>query len=162
MEWLKDEFRISTDRAKLDVPYIHAFLSQRSYWAEGIPRAIVEASLAGSECFGVFHGERQIGFARVVTDKATMGYLADVFIDEQYRGQGLSKWLMGVIMGHPELQGFRNWFLGTRDAQGLYAQFGFRALDQPERVMRKRDDEVYKRAAETPAGVPEGRAKEDG
>lgn len=145
MQWQKGEFTITTDRSKMDIPYIHAFLSERSYWAKDIPRHLVAASIDGSECFGVFQGDRQVGFARVITDKATTGYLADVFIDEDYRGKGLSKWLMETIMGHPELQGFRTWMLGTHDAHGLYAQFGFQALDIPENVMRKRDPDVYQR-----------------
>jgi len=143
MSWQKNEFTISTDPGKLDIPYIHAWLSEQSYWAREIPRSIVEASVKGSMCFGVYLGDRQIGFARVITDKATFGYLADVFIDEEFRGQGLSKWMMETILSHPELQGFRRWMLGTLDAHGLYAQFGFRPLDQPERVMQKNYPEVY-------------------
>lgn len=145
MHWQKDEFTITTDPATLDIPYIHTFLSERSYWAEGIPLDIVKASIKGSVCFGVYHGHRQIGFARVITDKATFGYLADVFIDENYRGRGLSKWMMGSIMAHPELQGFRSWQLATHDAQGLYAQFGFQPLDHPEHIMRKKDPDVYRK-----------------
>lgn len=145
MVWEKDEYIISTDRSRLDIPYIHAFLSERSYWAKGIPPDIVKASIEGSMCFGVFHEGRQIGFARVISDMATFGYLADVFIDEGYRGRGLSKWLMGTILGHPELQGFRIWQLSTQDAHGLYAQFGFTALDNPLRVMRKNDPDVYRK-----------------
>lgn len=93
----------------------------------------------------MYSPERQIGFARVITDKATFGYLADVFIDERLRGRGLSKWMMASLLSHPELQGFRNWMLGTRDAHGLYTQFGFTALDEPDRIMRKNDPEVYKK-----------------
>ncbi|MBC7889377.1 MAG: GNAT family N-acetyltransferase [Ferruginibacter sp.] len=138
-----NSFNISTDKTKLNISYIHQFLSQ-SYWAENIPVEIVQRSIDGSVCFGVYDNGQQVGFARVITDKATFGYLADVFIDESYRGRGLSKWLMETIMGHPDLQGFRNWQLATRDAHGLYAKFGFKPLDNPERIMRKNDPEVYK------------------
>jgi GNAT superfamily N-acetyltransferase len=145
MDWQKNEFTISTDPAMLDIPYIHAFLSTNSYWAEGIPIETVSASVSGSICFGMYSAERQIGFARVITDKATFGYLADVFIDEAYRGQGLSKWMMETILAHPELQGFRIWQLSTRDAHGLYEQFGFEVPADPKRIMRKNDPDVYRR-----------------
>lgn len=105
--------------------------------------ALVEKSINGSCCFGIYHRrhgsndfDEQIGFARVITDHATFGYLADVFILSPFRKQGLSKWLMESIMQHPELQGFRRWMLATKDAHGLYAQFGFKALEKPERFMR--------------------------
>jgi GNAT superfamily N-acetyltransferase len=140
----KDNFYISTDKSKLDINYIHQFLS-RSYWAESIPVETVQRSIDGSLCFGVYDGNQQIGFARVITDNATFGYLADVFVDENYRGKKLGIWLMETIMSRPELQGFRNWMLGTRDAHGLYEKFGFKPLEQPERIMRKNDPEVYKR-----------------
>lgn len=140
----KDNFYISTDKSKLDIKYIHQFLA-RSYWAESIPVETVQKSIEGSLCFGVYDGSKQIGFARVITDNATFGYLADVFVDENYRGKKLGIWLMETIMSRPELQGFRNWILGTRDAHGLYEKFGFKPLEQPERIMRKNDPEVYKR-----------------
>ncbi|CAN5745891.1 GNAT family N-acetyltransferase [soil metagenome] len=143
MNYQKDAFCISTDTAKLNISYIHQFLTY-TYWAEGISIEIVKKSIEGSVCFGLYENHLQIGFARVVTDKATFGYLADVFVDEKYRGRGLSKWLMEVIMAHPELQGFRNWMLGTKDAHGLYAQFGFTPLNQPERIMRKNVPDIYK------------------
>jgi GNAT superfamily N-acetyltransferase len=143
MDFWKDTYHISTEKAKLNVPYIHQFLFH-SYWAENIPVEIVKRSIEGAVCFGVYDGEHQIGFARVITDNATFGYLADVFIDEKYRGRGLSKWLMESIMGHPDLQGFRSWQLGTKDAQGLYAKFGFKTPDNPERIMRKNVPDIYK------------------
>ncbi|MEO6231830.1 MAG: GNAT family N-acetyltransferase [Ferruginibacter sp.] len=143
MDYQKGTFTISTDNTKLNISYIHQFLTH-SYWAEGIPIEIVVRSIEGSICFGLYDNLHQIGFARVVTDKATFGYLADVFVDEEYRGCGLSKWLMEVIMAYPELQGFRNWMLGTKDAHGLYAQFGFTPLNQPERIMRKNVPHIYK------------------
>jgi N-acetylglutamate synthase-like GNAT family acetyltransferase len=148
MIWQKGSFIISTEKEKMDVAYIHHFLSTDSYWAENIPIEIVKKSIEGSVCFGVFEGDKQIGFARVVTDTATFGYLADVFIDEMYRGCGLSKWLMETIMSHPELQGFRTWLLGTKDAHGLYAQFGFKQLDEPDRIMRKSNANVYTKKAD--------------
>jgi N-acetylglutamate synthase-like GNAT family acetyltransferase len=143
MTWQKGSLFITTEKDKMDIEYIHHFLATDSYWAENIPIEIVKKSIDGSLCFGVFEDEKQIGFARVVTDNATFGYLADVFIDEMYRGCGLSKWLMETIMSHPELQGFRTWMLGTKDAQGLYAQFGFKQLDEPDRIMRKSNAHVY-------------------
>ena len=143
MDFYKEQYIISIDKEKLDIPFIQRFLAH-SYWAENIPVAIVEKSIEGSFCFGVYEGSRQIGFARVITDYATFGYLADVFIDEQFRGRGLSKWLMEIITAHPQLQDFRVWLLGTKDAHGLYAQFGFTALDNPERFMRKAVPDIYK------------------
>ena len=140
----KDNFYISTDKSKLDFTYIHQFIS-KSYWAAGIPVETLQRSIEGSMCFGLYDRGKQIGFARVITDYATFGYLADVFIDENYRGKGLGVWVMSIIMAHPELQGFRNWMLGTKDAHDLYKKFGFTSLDQPERFMRKNDPDVYKR-----------------
>ncbi|MDP4149501.1 MAG: GNAT family N-acetyltransferase [Bacteroidota bacterium] len=148
MQWQKDEFVISTDPARIDIPYVHAFLSTKSYWAGGVPIEIVRASINGSLCFGMYAGERQVGFTRVITDKATFGYLADVFIDEGYRGRGLSKWMMETILGHPELQGFRIWQLSTRDAHGLYEQFGFEVPADPRRIMRRNDPDIYRRSPE--------------
>ncbi|HMH20888.1 MAG TPA: GNAT family N-acetyltransferase [Puia sp.] len=145
MDWQKDEFTISTDSQRLDIPYIHAWLSGRSYWAEGIPVETVRASVEGSLCFGIYHGEKQVGFSRVITDKATFGYLADVFIDENYRKRGLSKWMMEIILAHPELQGFRRWMLATLDAHGLYTQFGFLPIEEPDRLMAKNSPDVYRK-----------------
>ena len=139
----KENFIVSTDKSSLDLQYIHEFISH-SYWAAGIPIETLQKSIEGSMCFGLYDDGKQIGFARVITDKATFGYLADVFVDERYRGKGLAIWMMSAIMSHPELQGFRNWMLGTRDAHGLYRKFGFTQLDQPERIMRKNDPDVYK------------------
>jgi GNAT superfamily N-acetyltransferase len=148
MHWQKDRFTISTDPTRLDLPYIHSFLSTKSYWSEGIPLETVKTSIDNSICFGLFgagDGQeiKQIGFARVITDKATFGYLADVFIDETHRGQGLSKWMIEIILSHPELQGFRNWQLSTRDAHGLYERFGFSVPADPTRIMRKNNPDVY-------------------
>lgn len=137
-------FLISTDPAKIDVVFVHRFLSETSYWAKNIPFDVVQTSIENSLCFGVYDGAQIIGFARVITDKATFGYLADVFILESYRGQGLSKWLMETILEHPELQGFRRWVLATADAHGLYEQYGFTPLAKPDRWMEKHNPEVYR------------------
>lgn len=139
----KDAYSISTDKEQLDIPYIHAFLA-RSYWAENIPVETVRKSVDGAVCFGVYEGARQVGFARVITDQATFGYLADVFIDEAYRGRGLSKWLMETIMAHPGLQGLRHFMLATRDAHGLYAQYGFAVASNPDRLMNILKPDLYK------------------
>ena len=128
----------------MDIDFIHGFLT-RSYWAEGITKDIVSRSINGSLCFGVFNSDRQVGFARMVTDEATFAYLADVFIIEEQREKGLSKWLMEVILSYPGLQGLRRIILATRDAHGLYAQFGFTLLNNPERWMQIHNPEVYKR-----------------
>ena len=132
----KDGFIISTDKQKLDISSIHRYLSKEGYWSKNISLDIVKRSIEHSICFGIYHEDGQIGFARVITDKATFGYLADVFIINEYRGRGLSKWLMQCILTHPELQEFRSWLLGTKDAHGLYSQFGFKPLEHPERYMR--------------------------
>ena len=147
MEWTKDDFLITTDINKIDVSYVHWFLTQ-SYWAEGIPIETVERSIKGSICFSVIYLNHQVGFARVITDKATFAYLADVFIDESFRGKGLSKWLMDVILNHPDLQGFRRFMLATRDAHGLYSQFGFSPLTNTDRWMHIHQPNVYKQPKE--------------
>ena len=144
IEHRRDDFLVTTDPARLDLDFIHAYLV-RSYWAEGIPRETVDRSIANSLCFGVYEGDIQVGFARVITDCATYAYLADVFVIESYRGRGLSKFLMECIVKHPELQGLRRWVLGTRDAHELYAKYGFKPLANPDRFMELHDPEVYER-----------------
>lgn len=144
MDFIKDGFTISTEKDKLDIDLIHSFLN-RTYWAEGISKEIIRRSIEGSLCFGVFENDKQVGFARMITDKATFAYLADVFIIEEYRGRGLSKWLMEVIMSHPDLQGLRRMILVTKDAHGLYKQFGFTPLINVDRWMNILDPDVYKR-----------------
>lgn len=141
----KDDFLISTDKTLLDIGVIHSYLSKESYWAMNIPREVVVKSVAHSLCFGVYHDGKQIGFARLITDQATFAYLADVFILEDHRGKGLSKWLMHSIHAHPELQGLRRWVLGTKDAHGLYEQFGWVRFgeDQLQRFMQKQDRISY-------------------
>jgi len=146
-ELRKENYLISTDSSKLNVDVIHHFLSEESYWAKGITRRIVERAIANSICFGVYNKQEQIGFARVITDKATFGYVADVFILTQHRGKGLGKWLMETIHTHSQLQGFRRWLLLTKDAHGLYEQFRWARLndDIAKRCMIIHNPEVYKR-----------------
>jgi len=131
-----DSTTISTDPSRFDLDVIRGYLA-RSYWAAGIPRETVERSIAGSLCFGAFDGDRQTGFARVVTDRATFAYLADVFVLEEFRGRGVATRLMQAIVAHPELQNLRRWLLVTRDAHPLYEKFGFRPLEKPERHMER-------------------------
>lgn len=137
MEWHRNNYTISTDPARLDIELVFGYLHNQSYWAKERPRDRVERSIQHSENFGVYHGDAQVGFARVVTDYATFAYLCDVFILPAEQGHGLGKWLMEVIMAHPELQGLRLWYLRTRDAQGLYKQFGFTEIQDPSRSMEK-------------------------
>jgi GNAT superfamily N-acetyltransferase len=138
-----NRFSISTDKSKLDLAVIHEFL-RSSYWSENIPKSIVEKSVKNSLCFGAYEGEKQVGFARVITDYATFAYLGDVFILEAYRGQGLGKLLIQSILEHPELQGLRKWLLVTKDAHGLYRQFGFQDLARPEGYLEIVNPNSYK------------------
>jgi len=142
-EWQNGEFTISTDRNRLQIDAIQKYLSEESYWARGRSREQTERAIKNSLPFGVYKGENLIGFARVVTDFATFAYLGDVFILEDFRGKGLSKWLMDVIVNHPDLQGFRRWILATRDAHTLYEKFGFDGLRFPERWMEKTAPDAY-------------------
>lgn len=139
------EYEVSTDRQRVDVSTVHAYLTQ-SYWSPGIPLSVVERAIANSLCFGVYLGASQVGFARVITDHATFAYLADVFIVEPHRGKGLSKRLMEFIKGHEELQGLRRFMLATKDAHSLYAQFGFEALANPSWMMEALKPDVYRQA----------------
>jgi GNAT superfamily N-acetyltransferase len=134
-------YDISTDPHRLQLDAIHDYLS-RSDWSPGIPKAIVARAIANSTCFGIYLDGAQVGFARVVTDKATFAYLADVYVLEGHRGQGLARRLVERIRAHPELKGLRRFMLATRDAHGLYAQFGFRPLAAPERMMEIRDPDA--------------------
>ena len=136
-------YLVSTDPLRLDLAVVHAFLA-RSYWAEGIPRAVLERAVAGSLCFGLFEGHAQKGFARVVTDRATFAYVCDVFVLEEERGRGLARWLMECVVEHPGLQGLRRWSLATRDAHGLYHKVGFRELSRPETHMEILRPGVYR------------------
>jgi len=144
MEWRKGNYLVSTDKNKIDTTAVHHFLS-RSYWAEGISSEIVKKGIDNSLCFGVYNQAKLVGFARVISDFATFAYLADVFIIPEERGKGLSKWLIKLIIEHPQLQGLRRFTLATKDAHGLYAQFGFTLFDMPERWMNRHNPDVYKR-----------------
>jgi GNAT superfamily N-acetyltransferase len=143
MEWREGEFTIDTDTARLDVDLIQAFLENDSYWARTRTREQTAVAIENSICFGLYHGTRQIGFARVVSDRATIAYVGDVFVIPEFRGQGLSKWLMQAMLEHAELQGLRRWLLATRDAHGLYAQFGFHELVHPGRWMELPAPDAY-------------------
>lgn len=130
--FIKKGYQISTDNSFLDFDTIFNYLDQQSYWAKGIPAARLKKAMEHSLCFGVYKDGLQAGFARVVTDRATFAYLCDVFILPAYQGAGLSKWMMQTIMAHPDLQGLRRWSLATLDAHGLYKQFGFKEVSNPE------------------------------
>ncbi len=143
-----DEFRVSSDPSKLDFSMIYSFIST-SYWAQGIPRETLQKAIDNSLCFGVYtQDNQQVGFARLVTDKATFAYLADVFIDQAYRGKGLSKRLIEAVTMHPEVQGLRRIVLATRDAHGLYQQFGFSPLDDPTLFMQIVRPNIYQKHPE--------------
>ena len=136
IEYKKGKYVISTDKRKLSLKTIHGFL-ENAYWSKGIKIERVRKAIRNSLCFGVYEHKNQIGFARVITDHANFGYLADVFIIESYRGQGLAKWLMNCIMNYPDLKDIKAWMLATKDAHGLYSKFGFKPLDEPQKYMRR-------------------------
>jgi GNAT superfamily N-acetyltransferase len=136
-------YQISTETEKLDVDLVHGFLANESYWSQGVPRDTVETAIRNSLCFGVYSGSDQVGFGRVVTDRATFALLADVFILKEHRGKGLSKWLMRCIVDHADLQGLRRFLLLTSDAHGLYGQFGFTPLGAPSRFMEILRANIY-------------------
>jgi GNAT superfamily N-acetyltransferase len=142
----RGEYSISTDRARLDLDVIYDYLSGQSYWAKGRSRETIKRSIENSLAFGVYRGERQVGFARVITDYATFAWVADVFVLDGERGRGLAKWLMEVILAHPELQGFRRWVLATKDAHELYRPFGFEELKRPERWMERHDPQTLEKS----------------
>ena len=143
MEWQHGEFTVSTSRERLQIDVIHKYLSEESYWARERTRGQTETAIRNSLPFGVYTGENQIGFARVVTDYATFAYLGDVFVLPEYQGRGLSKFLMEKIVEHPDLQNLRRWILATRDAHGLYEKYDFSALRYPERWMEKTAPNAY-------------------
>lgn len=143
MEWRNGEFTISTRRERLEIDVIHKFLSEESYWAKERAKEQTVTAIKNSLPFGVYKGENLVGFARVVTDYATFAYLGDVFILNEFRGNGLSKRLMEAIINHPDLQGFRRWILATADAHGLYKKYGFTELKHPERWMEKAAPNAY-------------------
>jgi GNAT superfamily N-acetyltransferase len=142
-EETNNDFLISTDKNKLNITAIHHYLSAESYWAKNIPLDKVQRCIEHSFCFGVYKNNEQVGFARLITDYSTYAYLADVFILNDYRGLGLSKWLMQFITTNPEVQGLRRWSLATQDAHGLYAKFGFVPPEKPERLMHRTGFEGY-------------------
>ena len=143
MKWASGEFTIDTDNERVDVDAVQAFLENDSYWAQTRTRDQTETAIANSICFGLYCGERQIGFARVVSDRATFAYIGDVYVLDEFRGQGLSKWLMETIIAHPELQGLRRWVLATRDAHEIKKKYGFRELVHPERWMERPALDAY-------------------
>lgn len=140
---MNSAYTISTNKSRLNVDMIHRFLSQESYWAQNIPLELVQKAIANSLCFGVYEGDQQIGFARVVTDFTTMAYLSDVFIVESHRGRGLSKQLVKYILDYPDLQGLRRFILVTQDAQTLYSQFGFVNPEEPTWYMHRKWETSY-------------------
>ena len=147
---MDNTLRIDTSREALDRDMIHAFLAEQAYWSRGIPRETVERAIEGSLCFGGYLDGRQVAFARVITDGATFGYLADVFVLPEHRGQGHAKTLMAAVMAHPQLQGLRRFSLATLDAHALYAGFGFTAPARPQSLMEKLDPDVYTRTPGRP------------
>ena len=144
MEILEGGFVFSDDPNKIDPIRIHHYLSTQSYWAENIPFETLKRSIENSLCFGIYKETKQIGFARWITDKATFAYLADVYVEEPFRGQGLAKKLMSLMLFHHDLQGLRRYMLATQDAHGLYEQFGFTALEHPDRLMAVVIKDPYK------------------
>jgi GNAT superfamily N-acetyltransferase len=143
VEYRRGEFLISTSRERIDLNVVHGFLSN-CYWAKGIPREVVARSIEHALCFGIYDGQgAQVGFARVISDFATIAYIGDVFVLPTHRGRGLGKWLMECITQHPGLQNLRRWLLTTRDAHGLYSQFGFTPVKAPERFMELHQPDVY-------------------
>lgn len=137
------DYLISTDKSKIDVLAIHDFLTNHSYWAKNIPLETVKHSVENSLCFGLFHQDAQIGFARVISDFATIAYLGDVYVLHEYRKKGLSKWLIELVMQHPDLQRLRRWVLLTADAHKLYEKYGWKPVEKPERYMEVVNPNVY-------------------
>ncbi|RRA99860.1 GNAT family N-acetyltransferase [Larkinella rosea] len=145
MEVNQDHYTISTDPSRLQFDVIHDFLANHSYWATGISRETLQKQMDNSTLhFGLYDGDNQIGYAQVLTNFTSFAYLGNVFVLEKYRGQGLSKWLMATVMAHPDLQVIRRWLLATRDAHGLYKQFGFTELAKPETIMEKFNDQAIR------------------
>jgi GNAT superfamily N-acetyltransferase len=143
MELVRGEFELSTDKDRLVIDAIQEYLVEDSYWARERTLEQTKAAIEHSICFGVYHGVEQIGFGRVVSDRATFAYIGDIYILPEYRGRGLSKWLMEAMVGHPELQGLRRWVLATRDAHTLYEKFGFHELVHPDRWMERPAPNAY-------------------
>ena len=146
MEWRRDGYEVSDERSRLDRAAVHRFIAEESYWAAGIPQGVMDKAIDNSLCFGLFRGDAQVGFARVVTDRATFGYLCDVFVEAAHRGAGLGKWLVSCALSHPDLQGLRRLCLMTRDAQELYTPHGFRPMADPTRYLEIHRPDVYRTA----------------
>lgn len=146
MEWRRDDFVVSDDRSRLDRAAVRRFIADESYWAAGIPQHVMDKAIDNSLCFGLYRGEAQLGFARVVTDRATFGYLCDVFVEAAQRGAGLGKWLVSCVLSHPDLQGLRRLSLMTRDAHELYTRHGFRPMPDPSRYLELHRPDVYRSA----------------
>ncbi len=143
LEEHRGEFVLTSDPSRMDMAVVHGYLS-RAYWCEGLPRETLERAMRNSICFGIFERDKQIGFARVVSDRATFAYICDVFVLESHQGKGLGTWLMQCVVKHPELQGLRRWNLTTRDAHALYGKVGFTLLSKPERHMELFTPDMYK------------------
>jgi len=143
----RDGFTITTDPKLFDIDAIHEFLSEKAYWCLGVPRPVLENAIDRSLCFGLLEGRRQIGFARMVTDRATFAWLCDVYVIESHRGRGLGDWLIATVLEHPDLQGLRRMVLATRDAHALYRRNGFEALPMPERWMAISKPDIYAKSA---------------
>jgi GNAT superfamily N-acetyltransferase len=146
MEWRRDDYVVSDERSRLDRAGVRRFIADESYWAAGIPQSLMDKAIDNSLCFGLYRGDAQVGFARVVTDRATFGYLCDVFVETAHRGAGLGKWLVSCALSHPDLQGLRRLSLMTRDAHELYAPHGFRPMADPTRYLEIHRPNVYRTA----------------
>lgn len=144
--WKQQDFTCSTDPSRLQVEKIHKFLSTEAYWCDSIPLSVVQKAIANSLCFGLYNSAGdQIGFARIVSDFATFAWLCDVYIEKDYRGRGLSKWMMECILAHPDLKGLRRICLATKDAHSLYLKYGFEVTKTPGNWMEIKDNEIYKK-----------------
>src|SRR4051812_137804 len=143
MRTKKGEYEIDTDKRRLDIAGIHKFLSTESYWAKNRTLEQTLTAIENSLCYGIYKGRSQVGFARVVTDRATFAYIGDVYVVQEHRGQGLSKWLMQTMVEQPDMQGLRRWLLATRDAHGLYENYGFSGLVHPDRWMERTAPDAY-------------------
>ena len=144
----QSSIEITTELSRIDLVRVHEWLARKSYWAGQMPRAVFDRAVRGSLCFGAIEKDATIGFARVISDRATFAYVSDVFVDPARRGAGIGKAIMAAVVAHPELQDLRLWVLVTADAHGLYARHGFKALAAPQRFMERRDPEVYQRMAD--------------
>lgn len=145
---------ITTQVSRIDLDRVHKWLQRKSYWAGEMPRDVFDRAVRGSLCFAALEGGTTVGFARVISDRATFAYLSDVFVDEQRRGMGIGKCMLAAIVVHPQLQHLRLWLLATADAHGLYARHGFTSLAAPQRYMERRDAEVYQRMARAQGPEP--------